>query len=130
MEIIFTNKKEGVMPGFDGTGPNGQGAMTGGGGGYCAVNVHAERGPRGTGRGFGGRGGRRGFRNCFYATGLPGWMRARDRGTAANAGGTLTPEAELALLREQEARYASNLAILHARVRELEQNEADERSGT
>ena len=25
------------MPGFDGTGPNGQGPMTGGGRGYCAL---------------------------------------------------------------------------------------------
>lgn len=57
------------MPGFDGTGPNGQGAMTGGG-----------RGRR-SGRGFcnGGRGSGRGWRNCFHVTGLPGWMRDQAR---------------------------------------------------
>jgi hypothetical protein len=48
------------MPGFDGTGPRGQGAMTGGGRGVC----------NGRGRG-------RGMRNCFIATGMPGWMRAQ-----------------------------------------------------
>ena len=50
------------MPGFDGTGPNGAGRVTGGGRGYC-VNSSYNRGPRyGLGRGSGfmrGRG--RGF---------------------------------------------------------------------
>ncbi len=36
------------MPGFNGTGPRGEGAMTGGGRGFCAV-------PAGAGRGFRGR---------------------------------------------------------------------------
>lgn len=62
------------MPGFDGTGPRGMGPMTGGGRGLCAH-------PRGAGRpffggfGFYGRGGGRGWRNQFYATGLPRWQR-------------------------------------------------------
>ena len=64
------------MPGFDGRGPRGQGAMTGGGRGYCAMPVGE------TGREFrrgisGARGGGRGRRNCFYAIGFPGWMRAQ-----------------------------------------------------
>ena len=49
------------MPGFDGTGPRGQGAMTGGGRGNCAK-------PANNGRGM---------RHCFNATGMPGWMRAQ-----------------------------------------------------
>ncbi|MDD2927470.1 MAG: DUF5320 domain-containing protein [Candidatus Omnitrophica bacterium] len=65
------------MPGFDGTGPRGQGPLTGGGRGYCAVPLSAagKRPERGSfyARGKGGRG----RRNCFYATGLPGWMRAQ-----------------------------------------------------
>ncbi|MFA5363374.1 MAG: DUF5320 domain-containing protein, partial [Candidatus Omnitrophota bacterium] len=66
------------MPGFDGAGPKGQGAMTGGGRGYCAVPV-GETG-RQFGRGpFNGGGGGRGRRNCFYATGLPGWAREQKR---------------------------------------------------
>lgn len=73
------------MPGFDGTGPRGQGAMTGGGRGYCVAPIG------GTGRGFGRgvsagvRSGGRGWRNCFYATGLPGWMREQ-RGMQAFGG--------------------------------------------
>jgi len=62
------------MPGFDGTGPRGQGAMTGGGRGYCAMPAGEFGRQFGIG-GFGTRGGGRGRRNCFYATGLPGWIR-------------------------------------------------------
>lgn len=76
------------MPGFDGTGPMGQGPMTGGGRGYCAVPANngqpqpAGRGVaagfgRGIGRGAGGFGrgmgrgcGRgRGMRRMLYAGG-------------------------------------------------------------
>jgi len=65
------------MPGFDGTGPRGQGAMTGGARGYCAMPA-GEAG-RQFGRGVSGaRCGGRGWRNRFYATGLPGWMRAQE----------------------------------------------------
>ena len=65
------------MPGFDGTGPRGQGAMTGGGRGYSAVPVGEVGREFGRG-GFGAKGGGRGWRNCFYATGLPGWMRGNN----------------------------------------------------
>lgn len=54
------------MPGFDGTGPRGQGPLTGGGRGYC---TGAAPGP------WGRRGGGRGWRNRYYATGLTGWQR-------------------------------------------------------
>jgi len=61
------------MPGFNGTGPRGQGAMTGGGRGYCVMPIGEVE--RSFGRGaFGPRGGGRGRRNCFYVTGAPGWM--------------------------------------------------------
>jgi len=62
------------MPGFDRTGPRGMGPMTGGGRGFCAYPGDAGRPPAG-GRGFYGRGGGRGWRNCYYATGLPRWQR-------------------------------------------------------
>ena len=72
------------MPGFDGTGPRGQGAMTGGGRGYCALPISEARKQLGRGSsGLRGRG--RGQRNCFYATGLPGWMREQ-RGMQAFGG--------------------------------------------
>ncbi|NTV28755.1 MAG: DUF5320 domain-containing protein [Candidatus Omnitrophica bacterium] len=58
------------MPGFDGTGPYSQGAMTGGGRGNCVVKVGDSGLPagfRGFGRGFGGRGLGHGRGNCFRA---------------------------------------------------------------
>ena len=64
------------MPAGDGTGPVGQGPMTGRGLGYCAgfpMPGYAWGGP---GRGFGGRGGGRGWRHGFRATGMTGWQRA------------------------------------------------------
>ena len=76
------------MPYGDRTGPMGMGPMTGRAAGYCAgfgMPGYANPVPgRGFGMGFGrGRGfrgggfggGGRGWRNMFYATGLPGWMR-------------------------------------------------------
>lgn len=54
------------MPGRDGTGPTGHGPMTGGRRGFC-----------GDATAFPSRGGGRGRRNQFYATGLTGWQRAQ-----------------------------------------------------
>ncbi|MFA5430750.1 MAG: DUF5320 domain-containing protein [Candidatus Omnitrophota bacterium] len=58
------------MPGFDGTGPDGRGSMTGGGRGYCAVNMkgqgEAMAGFRGRGRGRGA-----GYGRFFYGGGRP-----------------------------------------------------------
>jgi hypothetical protein len=65
------------MPGGDGTGPVGMGPMTGRGAGFCAgYPTPGYMSPVG-GRGFWGRGrgGGRGRRNWFYATGLPFWAR-------------------------------------------------------
>ena len=69
------------MPRGNRTGPMGMGPMTGRGAGYCAgYPVPGYMNPAGGfGRGFGvspGGGGRgRGYRNMFYATGMPGWAR-------------------------------------------------------
>jgi hypothetical protein len=84
------------VPGLDGTGPRGQGALTGGGRGRCAGARTADtsvwgHGP-GVGRGLGrgcGYGAGRGFRNQYNATGLTGWQRAR-MGTVARAPETQT----------------------------------------
>ena len=80
------------MPGGDGTGPMGRGPMSGRAAGTCAgfgmpgsANPAPGRGfgmGFGRGRGAGGRGpvgGGRGWRNMFFATGLPGWMRSGDQ---------------------------------------------------
>ncbi len=58
------------MPKGNGTGPQGMGPMTGRGAGHCAGNNMP--GFAGNGVGFGGG---RGRRNCFYASGLNGWLR-------------------------------------------------------
>jgi hypothetical protein len=75
------------MPGGDRTGPMGMGPMTGRGAGFCAGFGVPGFMNRGFGAGFfgrgrGGRGGGRGWRNMFYATGLPGWMRSSPAGLA------------------------------------------------
>lgn len=68
------------MPAGDGTGPRGEGPLTGRAVGRCAGysdGGYSTAPGRGGGYGFYGRrgGGGRGFRNRFYETGLPGWRR-------------------------------------------------------
>jgi hypothetical protein len=58
------------MPGFDGTGPRGEGPLTGGGRGFCATEGWTGR------RGLGLRRGAR-YRGAGYGTGRGlGWRRA------------------------------------------------------
>lgn len=82
------------MPRGNGMGPMGMGPMTGRAAGSCAGN--GKPGVAGLGAGLGcgfgrGRGGGggfgRGFRNRFFASGLPGWMRAIDQAVPGRAGG-------------------------------------------
>lgn len=72
------------MPGGDGTGPWGAGPMTGRAAGYCAgypvPGFMNPAGGRGMGRWPRGGGGRRGRRNRYYATGVPGWAAFGPRG--------------------------------------------------
>lgn len=68
------------MPAGDGTGPRGEGAMTGRAMGRCtgyAQGGYVTAPGRGGRGGFSGRrgGGGRGFRNRYYETGLPYWNR-------------------------------------------------------
>ncbi|MBP7736900.1 MAG: DUF5320 domain-containing protein [Spirochaetes bacterium] len=83
------------MPRGDRTGPLGYGPMTGRGAGLCAGNgapgymnpaCGRGRGSGGGGRGFGGG---RGWRNMFYATGLPAWARGYPTGTMPAAYGAM-----------------------------------------
>ncbi|MBN2550664.1 MAG: DUF5320 domain-containing protein [Anaerolineales bacterium] len=98
------------MPGGDRTGPAGAGPRTGRGMGYCsgynqpgfANQALAFRGGFGYGRGGGGRG----WRNRFYATGIPGWAAP-------------TSEQEAANLKAQADLLQSQLDAIQKRIEEL-----------
>ncbi len=121
------------MPGGDGTGPAGMGPMTGRAAGYCAgYPVPGFMNPA-PGGGFWGRGGGRGWRNWFYATGLTGWQRAARGLPAFGAAGataspfawpfapaTISTEQELDLLKRQAEYLTSALEGIKKRIEELE----------
>lgn len=113
------------MPGGDRTGPMGMGAMTGRAAGFCSgmgtPGFASTPARRGFGTGFGG--GRRGRRNMFYATGLPGWMRRGD--SAAPYGYPAAyqqpgPQKEQQMLRNQAEALQSELDIIKKRLSEVE----------
>ncbi len=114
------------MPGGDRTGPLGMGPMTGRGAGFCggarAPGFLSRMGVGFCGRGWGGGG--RGWRNMFYATGLPGWMRAgagmAGAAAAASADRGMTRQQELDALRQQADQVARVLENLRQRISELE----------
>lgn len=93
------------MPGGDRTGPMGAGPRTGRGMGYC--NGYQQPGFGGFGYGFGRGGGGRGWRNRFYATGVPGWV-AR------------TPDQEMADLKAQADFLKSQLDAIEKRIKDSE----------
>jgi len=94
------------MPGFDGTGPRGMGPMTGGGMGHCAVAFNGA-GNRSFGRRvFYGRGGGRGFRNCWPATSFPIWGRSKDD--------------EAIMLKDQADFLKQQLEDIEARIHDME----------
>jgi len=108
------------MPGGDRTGPAGLGPMTGRGAGFCA-GYGVPGYINGPGRGYWGRGrggGGRGWRNWFYATGLPGWARASAWGAAQPVESSPGAEAE-ALKREQEY-LKQDLEDIEKRLKELQ----------
>lgn len=111
------------MPYGDGKGPAGMGPMTGRGAGFCAgYAVPGYANPR-FGRSFGSRGGGgRGWRHCFYATGLPGWVRGRWSGVAAPP--SLTPEDQLEVLKREAEFHDRALAEIRRRIEELEKERA------
>ena len=142
------------MPGGDGTGPAGLGPMTGRAAGFCAgysvpgyMNPIAGRGYFGWGRGsYGrgaGRGGGRGRRNWYYATGLPGWARAAQglpawggrgaypyygapyaapyyAGPYSPWGAEITPQQEADMLKDQAKAMQEEINSINQRIKELE----------
>ena len=128
------------MPAGDGTGPMGQGPMTGRGAGYCAGYEGPGFASPVPGRGFGlgwgrGWGGGRGgwgrgwrHRNWYRATGMPGWARS---GYAPASGAPMagpygpyaaqpSPEQETEFLREQAEWLKDQLEAITSRIEELE----------
>ena len=106
------------MPRGDGTGPFGEGPMTGRAAGYCAG--YATPGFAGQ-PGFGGghygagfaRGRGRGHRNRFYATGVP-------FSAYPAPGPGLDRDQELALLKNESERLKSALDTVEKRLQQLE----------
>lgn len=137
------------MPGGDRTGPFGSGPMTGRGAGYCAgyqmpgyMNPIPGRGGFGFGRGFGrgrgwfGRGGGRGWRHGYYATGMPGWAPAGygmvPYGPAPYAYPypdmqELPPKEEMSMLKEQAEALQGQLKDIQDRMGTLEKAKAQEK---
>lgn len=120
------------MPFGDRTGPLGTGPMTGRGAGFCGG--YGAPGwvtsPWGGGFPGGGRGGRRGWRNWFYATGLTGWQRGRGAFAGSPwAGGTSfgpLPADEAGLLKGQAKNLERTLAAIRKRIEQLEEKDKAE----
>lgn len=119
------------MPAGDGTGPVGQGPMTGRGLGFCAGYSMPGYAWGGPGRGFGGHGGGgRGWRNRFWATGLTGWQRAGFGAPFAYGqpmpapAATVTAEQELGALRAQAQQFEVALENIQKRIDELASKDA------
>jgi len=111
------------MPFGDGTGPRGNGPMTGRGAGFCAgYPVPGYMNPGA------GRGGGRGWRHWYRATGMPGWMRA-NQGMPAFGGGVNpqmyqnvqppTPDEETAMLNNQAEFLKQQLDEIQNRINDL-----------
>jgi hypothetical protein len=121
-----------IMPGGDRTGPMGMGPMTGRAAGYCAGFPMPGYANPVDGRGYFGRGGGRGWRNRFYATGLPGWARAGYGWPASGSavspyayGGTpfapgITTQQELDGLKGQAEYLEDALDGIKRRIEEIE----------
>ncbi|MDO9542536.1 MAG: DUF5320 domain-containing protein [Kiritimatiellia bacterium] len=115
------------MPGGDGTGPLGMGPMTGRAAGFCAgYGMPGYMNPIG-GRGFWGRGrgGGGGWRNRFYATGVPGGAGIGMPYGAPYASAP-TKEQELDMLKGQAEQFETALGDIRKRLQELGTEKAAE----
>jgi len=110
------------MPGFDGTGPRGEGSMTGGGRGFCVSDVSNNR-PAGAGRGGFPRGGGRGR----AWGGGRGWGRGMGRGFGR---GFAVPQPnvqdERAYLADQLTALENEMREIKGRLKELDKGKGDE----
>ena len=110
------------MPGFDGTGPQGMGPMTGGARGFCSPYTRrfAQSGSM-TGLWFGRYGRGKGFRNRFWATGVAG-RRGYNVGIYHGTPyyDQYSREHETGFLKDQSAILRQELSIIDRRIQELE----------
>src|SRR4030042_920091 len=110
------------MPGLDGTGPQGMGPMTGRARGFCSPYTRRFARRDWTPGSFFGRGGRgKGFRNMFWATGVPG-RRGYDIGIYHGTPyyDQYSREHETGFLKDQSAILRQELSIIDRRIQELE----------
>ena len=108
------------MPGRNGTGPLGQGSMTGRGFGNCNPNNVSRGVNRNHGSGYGlGKGSGRGFRqNCGWGFRKFGnWF-----GFGQNPNTDLSPKEEANLLKENAKAVEEELKRINQRIDELEKD--------
>jgi hypothetical protein len=112
------------MPGFDRTGPWGRGPMTGRGRGYCVSPGWTGQPHFSRGGGF-GRG--RGWRNRYWATGIPGrgWWGPPDW-----YGPSLSREDEMALLQEDAAYLERELGEIRRSIDALKSEKPEDTEKT
>lgn len=117
------------MPRGDRTGPMGLGPMTGRAAGLCTGHASpgymtspgafpGRGGWPGGGRSAGFRGCGRGFRNMFYATGLPGWLRFGSGHYEAGPG--YTDHAHMEYLKSQAGHLSNALEAINKQITEME----------
>lgn len=126
------------MPRGDGTGPAGFGPMTGRAAGFCAgypapgyMNPVIGRGGFGRGFGFFGRGRGRGFRNMYWATGLPGgYFPQQGAGNydTLQQGIGITPEQQIDALKNQAKYMQDSLNAINEQIQKLETGEPEKKS--
>ncbi|MCK4929028.1 MAG: DUF5320 domain-containing protein [Methanosarcinales archaeon] len=104
------------MPGGDRTGPLGFGPRTGRSAGYCARYPEPGYMNPNIGRGL-GRGGGRGHRNWYYATGLTGWQR--DAYSSAPGVKAITKEQNLAELKDHAEYLENELKEIRKSIQEI-----------
>ena len=107
------------MPGYDRTGPSGQGAMTGGGRGNCSTNSNFQGINQGLYR---SRKFCRGNRNQFYATGLTGWQRGFNNGYRENT----AIQEDISTLKDQAQLLRQQLENINNRINEAQKTTSNE----
>ena len=105
------------MPGGDRTGPSGLGPRTGRAAGYCARNpAPGYMNPINSRGSY--RGGGRGRRNLYYATGLTGWQRGA-YSYPPPVVQTITKEQELDELKYMAKNMEYELEDIRKRIQEI-----------